>query len=165
MLPFRVFARLPRRANLISLAAVSSTKSLALNPFADPHTLTPIASTFYESIGGPSCPIPELVPRHSSPVTALKSFPFILLRTLLRFLALSCAHRKLNPFTFNRLRTLYPKTPGGGVRSHGTWITGHDRGFPLPPSSHCSAKPLVQQFAKVRDFFTIWGNNSALPGV
>ena len=34
---------------------------------------------------------------------------------------------------------------------------------PLPP--HCSAQPLVQQFAKARDFFTIRGNNSAPPGV
>jgi len=33
----------------------------------------------------------------------------------------------------------------------------------LPP--HCSAQPLVQQFAKARDFFTIRGNNSAPPGV
>jgi len=32
-------------------------------------------------------------------------------------------------------------------------------------SSHCRAKPLVQQFAKVQDFFTIRGNNSALLGV
>ena len=32
-------------------------------------------------------------------------------------------------------------------------------------SPHCSAKPLVQQFPKARDFFTIRGNNSAPPGV
>jgi len=31
--------------------------------------------------------------------------------------------------------------------------------------SHCSRPPLVQQFAKARDFFTIRGNNSAPPGV
>ena len=31
--------------------------------------------------------------------------------------------------------------------------------------SHCSAKPLVQQFPKARDFFSIRGNNSAPPGV
>src|SRR5713226_5730323 len=33
------------------------------------------------------------------------------------------------------------------------------------PQSHCGQTPLVQQFAKVRDFFTIRGNNSAPPGV
>jgi hypothetical protein len=32
-------------------------------------------------------------------------------------------------------------------------------------TSHCSAKPLVQQFPKARDFFPIRGNNSAPPGV
>jgi len=32
-------------------------------------------------------------------------------------------------------------------------------------SSHCSAKPLVQQFAKARNFLTIRGNNSAPLGV
>jgi hypothetical protein len=33
------------------------------------------------------------------------------------------------------------------------------------PQSHCSAKPLVPQSAKAREFFAIRGNNSAPPGV
>src|SRR5882724_8821719 len=36
--------------------------------------------------------------------------------------------------------------------------------FGRPHPSHCSRTPLVQQFRKARDFFTIRGNNSAPPG-
>src|SRR5260370_11975674 len=43
-------------------------------------------------------------------------FPFILFRTLWRA-------PKLNPFVFSRLRTLYPKTPGGGVPATPPWRT------------------------------------------
>jgi len=46
----------------------------------------------------------------------------------------------------------------------GSRNTGHGpRRLPYP--SHCSQTPLVQQFAKAREFFTIRGNNSAPPGV
>src|SRR6267143_2594070 len=34
-----------------------------------------------------------------------------------------------------------------------------------PHPSHCGQTPLVPQLAKSREFFTIRGNNSALPGV
>jgi hypothetical protein len=50
------------------------------------------------------------------------------------------------------------------VTEHGSRDTGHGPRRP-PYPSHCSQTPLVQQFAKAREFFTIRGNNSAPPGV
>ena len=84
-----------------------SPKSLPHNTFADPHPLNLYATIFYKNCRGRVLDS-GLATRHSSLVTALKSFPFILLRTLWH-------DAKLKPFLFKRFRTLYPKTPGVGV--------------------------------------------------
>jgi hypothetical protein len=96
--------------------------------------------------------------RRSYLAAALKPFPFILLRTLW--------HRaKSQPLYFQALPNSLPKnTRGGGTSSCSIEAPSQlwaGRSHP----SHCGAKPLVQQFAKARDFFTIRGNNSAPPGV
>ena len=114
-------------------------------------------ATLTENTGGGLPPL-QRVTRRSYLAAALKPFPFILLRTLWH-------DAKVNPFIFKRFRTLCPKTPGVGVpqavQSKLHRSCGPGRSHP----SHCGAKPLVQQFAKARDFFTIRGNNSALPVV
>src|SRR6267154_728059 len=83
-----------------------SPKSLPHNLFADPHPLNLYATIFYKNRGA-GLPDSGVATRNSSLATALKSFLFKLLRTLLR-------GAKLNSFLFKRFRTLYPKTPGGG---------------------------------------------------
>jgi hypothetical protein len=170
MLPFRVFASLhprldppiaPHRATPISLAAPRSAKSLPLNPFADPHPLTPIASIFYKNIGG-----------RVEISTCFELSPYILYSC-----ALFCAflhHRKTQPLSFQTVPHSLPKTTRGGGTSNvprpnaqtlkRSNVQTFKRSNTFPPS-HCSAKPLVQQFAKARDFFAIRGNNSAPPGV
>ncbi len=42
----------PRRSSFTSFAYVASSKSFALNLFADPHPLNPVASIFYKTMGG-----------------------------------------------------------------------------------------------------------------
>ena len=77
---------------------------------------------------------------------------------------------------FNHLRTLFVATEGMSRGVPATFqrvdvptsdlssvLTSLLRQSPHP--SHCSQTPLVPQLAKSREFFTIRGNNSALPGV
>src|SRR6266700_2133730 len=58
MLPFRVFANLQLRRSPNSypgptpIPCPQSPNPFAINPFADPHLLTPIAPIFYKNIGG-----------------------------------------------------------------------------------------------------------------
>ena len=76
---------------------------------------------------------------------------------------LFCILERLNPFVFKQFRTLYRKTPGGGVPT--ALQSANFRRSSAPHPSHCSRTPLVQQFAKARKFFMIRGNNSAPLGV
>ena len=118
MLPFRVFARLhprfdppaglPRRAKLISLAGVSSTKSLALNLFADPHPLNLNCVNLLQKPGGPGSPIPNSS-LHSS---HFLSYPCALFGSFLHFLALS---KKTIPFVSSS-SALFAQKGGVGRR-------------------------------------------------
>ena len=91
--------------------------------------------------------------------------PFIFLRTLLRF---SASPQNATPFVSDSSALFAKNHPGWGVPQRSTSKRSNVQTFKRSntfPPSHCSAKPLVQQFAKARDFFTTRGNNSAPPGV
>src|SRR5260370_3078865 len=54
MLPFRMIVATHSRRSLRSenVQTNFTPNSFPLNPFADPHPLTPVASIFYKNIGG-----------------------------------------------------------------------------------------------------------------
>src|SRR6266478_9885398 len=87
-----------------------SPKSLPHNTFADPHPLNLYATIFYKNCRGRVLDS-GLATRHSSLVTALKSFPFILLRTLW--------HDANSSRFFSSASELFtPKHRGWGYPSH-----------------------------------------------
>jgi hypothetical protein len=80
-------------------------------------------------------------------------------------LAHSLARRKNQPLYFQALPHSLPKNTRVGVPQACSIEAPSQLWAGRSHPSHCGAKPLMQQFAKARDFFTIRGNNSALPGV
>src|SRR5205814_5078969 len=113
MLSFRVFVTLHPCWLVFSLPPFSSTSR---SPYALPSSvcrnpvfaiLTKTAGVWgYSSHFGKPCGLgDEKSLFHSS---SFFSHPC----------ALFCTHQELNSFVFKRLRTLYAKTPGGGVPLH-----------------------------------------------
>ena len=112
--PFRVFASLhprldphaaPSRPNPISLAPLSSAKSLPFSLFADPHPLSPIASIFYKNIGG-----------WVDVSTYFQLSPFLSYSC-----ALFCAFLhpcKTHPLSFQAVPHSLAKNRGGGTSQH-----------------------------------------------
>jgi hypothetical protein len=88
-------------------------------------------------------------------------------------LAHSFALTKNSTLLFSSASALFPENhPGWGYppfpaldRSRGLSRSEPVTNQQSPLRSHCSRRPLVQQSAKAREFFTIRGNNSAPPGV
>jgi hypothetical protein len=180
---FCVLHRSPRVAFAFSgrIPLTFSAKSFRLNLFADPHPLTLVAPIFYRKVWGEG---PEPLRRSDARYTSRMGLS-----------PLECAvadkHSVLPVFSRNRLRsspleatlmsipvsvdskwfTVKPKSfRCNTYRKHGGW--GVLRTFNVQPSnlqtilsSHCGQTPLVPQSPKAREFFTIWGNNSAPPGV
>jgi hypothetical protein len=63
-----------------------------------------------------------------------------------------------------------PLAPFRMLQPHGSPTTGHgspgtDHNLSVSCQSHCGPTPLVPQWPPAQDFFTLRGNNSALPGV
>ena|ERR1700674_1741864 len=108
--------------------------------------LSPLNATFTKNRGGGDAMVFLVAPpyRYVAP-TYLLCFPLL-----------------------RKLPGVVPKTP---ILEEGVLPTFKRSTFKLSNdplvilSSHCSRTPLVPQLATTREFFTIRGNNSALPGV
>jgi hypothetical protein len=130
-----------------------SSNSLPLNSLVDLHLLNPIGPILYERQGGGGYPFSSArLATHRGHRTQVLSFHAV---------AHSFALCKKSTPLFSSVFALFaPKHPGWGYPP-----TFKLQDVQAVPPSHCGAKPLVQQFAKARDFFPIRGNNSAPPGV
>ena len=113
-------------------------------------TLSPFRINTYEKTRGRGRGVSPRVPEPSS--------------FLSNACALFCTRQKLNPFIFNRFRTLCQKPPGVGGPFFDVQTFRRLNVQTIRPS-HCSARSLVSQLAKAREMFAIRGNNSAPPGV
>ncbi len=167
-------------------------KSFPFNIFTDPHPITSIESFRYKNVGGRGIkPLRRsdlsslesavadkyrVLPafsrncRHSSPLEATLTSILVNVdsKWLTAKLNLLDATLTKNTGEEGPLLTGHHSVPLAiphlpRVTEHGSRNTGH--GPRRPPYPHCSQTPLVQQFAKAREFFTIRGNNSAPPGV
>ncbi len=88
----------------VSPVTATDPKTPSRKPFACHTSETPRAGSQHSNLQPSNIQtIPQSIPFH-----------FTLLRTLLRFFALFCAHEKFNSFLFKRFRTLCTKNGGGG---------------------------------------------------
>jgi hypothetical protein len=100
-----VYAKENRRASGHSFP--SSTNSLPLNLFADPHPLTPVASIFYKKGGGQGCP-----PMRDPSVTGARYFTQVVsFQTLPDSFALL---KNSSPFFSSDSKLFRQNTRGGG---------------------------------------------------
>jgi hypothetical protein len=147
-----------------------SSNSLPLNSFAGPHLLNPYAAIFYKNNAGKGCASGSCPSSSRTYALFANSFPC---HTSENSSVSPIAATDPKTFSHKSFRCHTSETPLGGLchfastgssRLCPATVTGHESRVTLP-SSHCGGKPLVQQFAKARDFFPIRGNNSAPPGV
>src|SRR6266481_2616068 len=82
-------------------------------------------------------PIPELA---SSSLATCSCAQVLFFHTLAHSFAFSCTRAKLNPFLFNRFRTLCPKTPGVGVPLLSPTTIASTNGGALPAAMGAAAK-------------------------
>jgi hypothetical protein len=149
-----------------TLPRSDAPKSLRLNSFADPHPLTTVPSILYKKGGGEGVirtfTCSDVLTRGVPEAQGLSPLDATLMHNpgsvdskwltddLLRSKSLSCNLQK---------------TRGVGEAFPLNVQTFRRADVQTVRSSHCGARTLVQQSAKVQDFFTISGNNSAPPGV
>src|SRR5260370_27034863 len=125
MLFFRVVAKLQLRRSpnsfprLTPIPCPQSPNPFAINPFADPHLLTPIAPIFYKNIGGHGITRVLRAPQRGG-TSASNLQPGFVQNPVAHppVFSITCAMPNLQPFCFHGL----PFSWGGGGRGASPYL-------------------------------------------